>query len=201
MLFRTYQSKPLGILGALALALTACGLDGWIPETGAEAGEESTHVRPSFDSGGTRSFPAGVTSARIEVLDVLLHKPGPDVWVILNDKPFFYELVGEDGSSTPFSAVPIGVGDYDALQVVFAGGSVATNGREYDATVTPDSVLFEQTFQVRRDSEFVLTFDLSNAVGGNAVDGWTLTPDISVEMTQADFSDEDLNIGNNSDDD
>jgi hypothetical protein len=166
----------------LVSLLSSCGLfEDVVPRLANEAGQESVTVDPEIETGGARSLPASISGLELEVLDVLIHEPTDDVWYILNDHSVEWAPFDSSSASPEFSAMPMVVGTYDAIEVHFGQAWVQTNGTWSPAELTADSVAIEGEIHLDADTNLTLLFDFDGAFAQNQNGAWTLTPAVAAQ--------------------
>lgn len=169
--------KTLALTALIGLTTAACDVH-LVPETGAEAGSQSTRLAVNIGSVSTESLGDEVEEIRVNVVDVLVHKVDDGSWVILNAEEIEVDLIAETQRSIK-KELPIVLGSYDRVLLVLDGAQVMVDERWEPATVTASEIEIDADLWVAHGSELQIDFDLFGAVLRSPVNGWTFTPNPS----------------------
>lgn len=187
--------SPIHSLGFLALSallpLSACSLEGIIPELDANAGSATKHVQAVLHPPKTRSIPPTLQGVEIEVKDVLMRRGSDQSWNILNDKPAMW-ILGDHATELPkFSAVPMPVDTYDAIRVVLGKGFVIQNGQRIEMSLQESELTQDGRWELSNDRGIDVWLSIDNAVTQQA-GKWQAKPSLEIATRDEDFSDETL---------
>lgn len=183
----------LGFLALIALLqLSACSLEGILPELDGNAGSATTHVQAVLHPPQTRSLPPGLQGVELEVKDVLMRRSSDQSWNILNDKAAIWTL-GDHATQLPtFSAIPMPVDTYDAVRVVLGQAFVLQNGQRAPLSLGSKELTLEGQWKLDRDQGIDVWISVDNALVPQG-SGWQASPHLEVASRDADFSSESLN--------
>lgn len=196
---------PHRITGAAALALGAlclgaCSLQDFIPQTANGVGASPSLVQAELRAPLKRISIPGVSSYEIELIDVLLHDPQKDRWTILNDKPARMQVADEAPQVPTFSPVPIAMGSYDKVRLVFANGKINLGGRSQKLKIEPAQVDLEGPWEFHGDHRLQVVINFSNALKKDAQGAWVFSPSFRLSLGDADFSDQNIKKGDKKED-
>lgn len=197
------QQTILRTLAITSLLVTSsgCNLEGLIPELANNAGEPTLHVQAVLHPSKTRSLPAGVDEVHIEVKDILLRRKKDQSWNILNDQSASWSIDASGSALPSFSAVPIPVGSYDAVRVVFGESSVRQSGQALELALPEEGIIQEGDWELSSDQSFEFWLDVNGVFSQGSNGTWQAEPKLELKVRNADFSNEGLgmNQGSNRD--
>lgn len=198
----THRSSiyPLGFLALSALLpLSACSLEGILPDLDGNAGSATQHVQAVLHPPQTRSIPPGLSGVELEVKDVLMRRRSDQSWNILNDKPAMW-ILGDHATELPnFSAIPMPVDTYDAIRVVLGDAFVIQNGQRMPMTLAEQEITREGQWTLDGDQGIDVWISVDNAIAPHN-GGWQASPSLEIATRDADFSSESLDKVNNQND-
>lgn len=173
------------------LPLSACSLEGILPELDGNAGSATQHVQAVLHPPKTRSLPPGLQGVELQVKDVLMRRSSDKSWNILNDKPALW-ILGDHAAELPtFSAIPMPVDTYDAVRVVLGEAFVIQGGQRLPMALTSNELTLEGQWNLSTDQGLDVWINVDNAITAQAT-GWQASPALEIATRLADFSSESL---------
>jgi len=173
--------KKLATVCALLAPLTACDL-ALLPEFATYEGEEP--VIMDVEIHAIAMPDSNVQTVEIELGDVLLHHAEDDKWVIAGPESLTVEF-GNVDSELVLEDMPLDDANYDLVYVEVLGVRVEAENGWRPASVVVDHL--ELDLELGEASAFVMEigFDLSASLSGNARDGWSFDPALTLEVSEA----------------
>ena len=176
------RSLPSTVLPILFACSNACSMEDIIPKTGFEAGERSALVSVDFVPLSINDLSGSFDNFRLSIIDVLIHRPTDDAWLILNDSEATYSISESEKHQIKWSAIPIAVGDYDAIQIVFEDAYIHAQDRWQPAELLRSEWTHEQTISIDENVTLEIGIDATNSIDGNSIDGWQIDPRMSLDI-------------------
>ncbi|MEE9386229.1 MAG: DUF4382 domain-containing protein [Nannocystaceae bacterium] len=167
------------LLGALLLLTTfgpGCDVH-LLPDTGVDAGGQSTRLEVSLGSIGAETLGDEVEGVRLTIVDVLAHNEMDDTWIILNAREVQLDLLATTRSDLS-KEFPVAIGGYDRIMVVLSGAAVLHNDTWQPATVKQMEVELNGNFLINEGSDLQIDFDLFGALLRSPSEGWSFEPRI-----------------------
>lgn len=189
------HKSPISLLGALALfsllPLTACSLDGILPDLDGSAGSSTKHVQAVLHPPKMRSIPPELEGVELEIKDVLMRRSSDQSWNILNDKTALW-ILGDHATPLPtFSAIPMPVDSYDAIRVVLGDAFVIQGGQKTPLSLEQTELTREGSWKLSGDRSIDLWISLDNTLVQRG-SGWQASPKLEIDTRKSDFSSETL---------
>lgn len=129
------------------------------------------------------SPPAGVDAVEIEVVDVRLHRPNDDAWLLLGSETAVVDLV-QPAMNVAFPEVPLGLEHYDALAVVIGDVRVSGAGGDAEVVVVENALEIDGLWSIEHDVRIELRFDVAGSLW--RADGqWHFAPAADVGVRPA----------------
>lgn len=171
---------------SLGLLSTACGMDPWIPDTASKVDAGPSHsLQTTLDSRGTRSLPDGVSSLKIEIIDILLRDTAKDKWLIVNDQTVMFEPTNSKQNHAPFSALPLPDTEFDAVRVVLGDVTVGYRSKSVLAQVSEAEITLKQKIKLGGDRELRVAFELNDALRKAGDGAFVFDPQVVVEVRKS----------------
>jgi hypothetical protein len=165
---------------ASLMLLTACDEVALLPDTAQDAGVDPAYLSVVLSS-DTEGVSADIAAVEVEVVEVLVHRPADDRWILVSPEPVAVDVMQAHGTFT-YEGIPLMPGMYDAVHIVLGSVRVAHGGYWHPAEVTDDEIVQWFEWELDHDATLEVSFDLAAALGGSPDDGWTFEPAVQATL-------------------
>lgn len=168
-------------LACLALVgLAGCDF-ALFPETAQYDDAEVARAAVSFGADGMSST---MDNVKVEVTDVLLHRPEDDAWLLLGDNATVVNLAHPERGVT-YKNVPLALTEYDQVTILIGDVEVQEDGEWTYADVPEQEVEIRGDFAVEGDVVVDLRFDVQASLRRDPRAGWIFEPAVSVSLLRS----------------